>query len=637
MATAIAGTSGSPPGNLALPTTIEATRVAVGLPQPVFVAAPAGDLAHLFVVEKAGQIELLDLATNTLAPTPFLDLSGAVATAGEQGLLGLAFHPSYTTNGRLFVYLSNTAGDTEVREYHASADRAHADSASGRLILGVGQPDGLSNHKGGWIGFGPDGDLYIATGDGGGAGDPSGSGQDVGSLLGKMLRIDVDGGDAFPADPSRNYAIPPDNPFASGGGAPELWAWGLRNPWRASFDRATGELWIGDVGQDRFEEINLGAKGANYGWNLLEGASSFTPGADAAGLTPPLFAYGHELGIAVTGGYVYRGPGDALHGVYVFADFGSGRVFALARGTDGTAAADEITDRLAFEPGARLNSPTSFGEDAQGRLYVVDFDGEVFRLVPHATKVAAALGTPHDFTGDGSADLLWQDASGPAAIWSLSGLTVLATGIAGSDPGPSWHVIGARDFDADGRADILWQNDDGRAAVWIMNGTQLVSGELAGPNPGPTWHARGAHDFDGDGRADILWQHDDGQAAVWIMNGTQLVGSAAVGPNPGSSWRVRGAGDFDGDGRADILWQHDDGQAAVWTMNGLRLVSGAPAGPNPGPTWHAIAAYDVNADGQADIAWQNEDGQAAVWLMSGAQLLASGAVGANPGSSWLLT
>mgnify|MGYP001174004085 FL=1 len=405
MGTTMASASASSQGAAVLPATIAATRVAAGLSQPLFATVPAGDPAHLFVVEKTGRIELLDLATNTRAPEPFLDLSGTVATAGEQGLLGLAFHPGYAANGRFFVYLTNEAGDTEVREYHASADLARADPESGRLVLGIDQPDGLSNHKGGWIGFGPDGDLYVATGDGGGAGDPSGNGQNTGSLLGKMLRVDVDGGDAFPADPARNYAIPPDNPFASGGGgAPEVWAWGLRNPWRASFDRATGELWIGDVGQSRFEEIDLGAQGANYGWNRFEGPAPFAPGADAAGLTPPLFAYGRDLGTAVTGGFVYRGPGDALQGAYVFADFGSGRVFALVRGGDGPAAASvtEITDRLAFEPGTRLDHPASFGEDAQGRLYVVDFDGEVFRLTPHAGTDGTARGGGSDMPDGGA-------------------------------------------------------------------------------------------------------------------------------------------------------------------------------------------------------------------------------------------
>jgi glucose/arabinose dehydrogenase len=368
-----------------LPATIEAVRVAAGLSQPLFATAPAGDPARLFVVEKAGRIGLLDLATNTLAPAPFLDLSGTLATLGEQGLLGLAFHPGYATNRRFFVNLTNAAGDTEIHEYRVSADPARADPASARLVLGIDQPAGLSNHKGGWIGFGPDGALYVATGDGGGTGDPSGNGQNTRSLLGKMLRLQVDGGDAFPDDPSRNYAIPPDNPFASGGaGAPEVWAWGLRNPWRAAFDRATGALWIGDVGQERFEEIDLGAKGANYGWNRFEGPVPFLPGVEAAGLTPPLFAYGREVGTTVTGGYIYRGPGDALQGTYVFADFGSGRVFSLARRADGAAAVTDLTDRLAFEPGAQLNRPVSFGEDALGRLYVVDFDGEVFRLTPRA-------------------------------------------------------------------------------------------------------------------------------------------------------------------------------------------------------------------------------------------------------------
>jgi glucose/arabinose dehydrogenase len=365
-------------------TTIDAVRVTTGLSKPLFATAPSGDLAHLFIVEKGGQIELLDLTTNTLAQTPFLDVSGAVATVGEEGLLGLAFHPGFATNGRLFIYLSNLAGDTEIREYHVSADPSRVDPVNSQLVLGIDQPDGLSNHKGGWIGFGPDGDLYIATGDGGGAGDPFGNGQNAGSLLGKMLRVNVDSGDTFPTDPSRNYAIPSDNPFALGGGAPEIWAWGLRNPWRASFDRATGELWIGDVGEGRFEEIDLGAKGANYGWNLFEGLVPFTSGTSAAGLTLPLFSYSHDLGTAVTGGYVYRGPGNALQGTYVFADFGSGRVFALERGIDGTAAVSDITGWLAFESGTHLNSPTTFGEDAQGQLYVADYDGAVFRLTPRS-------------------------------------------------------------------------------------------------------------------------------------------------------------------------------------------------------------------------------------------------------------
>ncbi|MDO9713612.1 PQQ-dependent sugar dehydrogenase [Paracraurococcus lichenis] len=413
----------------ALPVTIEALRVSTRLSEPLFATAPASDPAHLFVVEKGGRIESLDLATGTLAPSPFLDLSGTISTAGEEGLLGLAFHPDFGANGRFFVYLSNTIGDTEVREYRTLAgDPSHADPASGRLVLGIDQPDGLSNHKGGWIGFGPDVNLYIGTGDGGGAGDPFGNAQNTGSLLGKMLRIDVDGPDAYPADLARNYAIPEDNPFIAGGGAPEVWDWGLRNPWRASFDRVTGELWIGDVGQSTSEEIDLGVRGANYGWNRFEGSAPYLPGAvaDASGLTPPVFAYGRDLGFAVTGGYVYRGPGETLQGAYVFADFGSGHVFALTRDSGAGATVKNLTNQLLFAPGQQLNAPSSFGEDALGHLYAVDFDGDVFRLVPHGGSVPGSAG-----------DVLFDSTFYLAANPDVAQ--------AGVDPREHYHLFGWRE------------------------------------------------------------------------------------------------------------------------------------------------------------------------------------------------
>jgi glucose/arabinose dehydrogenase len=443
-ADALAGTPGvdlilgfDPDGPTNQVATIEAVRVAAGLSQPVFATAPPDDPDRLVVVERAGRIQTLDLRTGTVAPTPFLDLSGQVATAGEQGLLGLAFHPAYAANGRFYVYLSNLAGDSEIREYRAAAgDPNRADPASERLILRIDQPDAFANHKGGWIGFGPDGMLYIATGDGGDAGDPFGNGQNPNALLGKILRLDVGGADVFPADPARDYAIPPDNPFVAGGGAPENWALGLRNPWRASFDRATDTMWIGDVGQNRFEEIDLGAAGANYGWNLVEGFAPFAAAAAPAGLTPPLFAYGRELGGSITGGYVYRGPEDGLHGTYLFADFVSGRVLSLTRDAAGAPAVVERTGQLAFVSGGALNSPVSFGEDAEGRLYVVDIDGEVFRLTPRA--LVADLGD--QLEGGEGADRLYAGAghdvvlggAGADRLFGMAGDDALAGG-PGSD------------------------------------------------------------------------------------------------------------------------------------------------------------------------------------------------------------
>jgi hypothetical protein len=242
--------------------------------------------------------------------------------------------------------------------------------------------------------------------------------------------------------------------------------------------------------------------------------------------------------------------------------------------------------------------------------------------------------TRSDFDGDGKADILWQNDSGQAAVWLMDGTNLAGSGLAGSNPGPTWHVKGAGDFDGDGKADILWQNDSGQAALWTMNGTNLLNGGPIGSNPGPTWHVTSAGDFDVDGKADILWQNDSGQASVWLMSGPNLTSSGLVGGNPGPSWHVKGAGDFDGDGKSDVLWQNDSGQAAIWTMNGTNLLGGGPVGSNPGPTWHVVGAGDFDADGKADILWQNDSGQAAIWLMNGTNLTGSGLVGGNPGPTW---
>jgi glucose/arabinose dehydrogenase len=239
------------------------TRVASGLASPVFLTSPPGDTARAFIVESAatstsGRIRILNLPGNTLEATPYLTVSG-IAAGGEQGLLGLAFHPSFATNGRFYVNYTDAAGDTRIVRYQANVPymtSTTADAASAQLVLFVDQP--FSNHNGGWLGFGPDGYLYCALGDGGSAGDPGNRAQTISNmLLGKMLRLDVNGADAFPGDPNKNYAIPPTNPFVGVTGDDEIWAFGLRNPWRNGFDRATGELYIGDVGQNAWEEIDV--------------------------------------------------------------------------------------------------------------------------------------------------------------------------------------------------------------------------------------------------------------------------------------------------------------------------------------------------------------------------------------------
>jgi glucose/arabinose dehydrogenase len=358
------------------------------LQRPVFVTAPAGDQERLFIVEQhTGRIRILRLANDSLDPTPFLEITD-LPTGNEQGLLGLAFHPKFATNGTFFVNLTAPGGAfnrgvTEVRRYRVSADPDVADPSSATKVITFDQP--FTNHNGGWIEFGPrDGFLYVAAGDGGNANDPGNRAQNLRELLGKLLRIDVDGDD-FPGDANRHYRIPPGNPFVNRPDArPEIWAFGLRNPWRCSFDRQTANLYIADAGQAKFEEINFqpasSTGGENYGWRLKEGnlVTQLDP-LDAQRLVDPIHEYSHDDGLAIIGGYVYRGNGiPGLAGTYFFADH-TGRAWSLR--FDGTLVS-EFTERTAeLFPADGPQGISSFGEDAAGELYITDvFDGTVHRV-----------------------------------------------------------------------------------------------------------------------------------------------------------------------------------------------------------------------------------------------------------------
>jgi hypothetical protein len=293
------------------------------------------------------------------------------------------------------------SGDTEVRRYRVSPDNANlADAASRTGVLAIDQPAGLSNHKAGWMGFGEDGYLYVAVGDGGGGGDPLETGQNINDLLGNILRIDIRG-DSF-TDPARNYAVPADNPFVGRAGADEVFAFGLRNPWRNSFDRWLGDFYIADVGQNLWEEINLGRRGANYGWDVREGPAPFEAGTLTGGAADePIHVYGRDVGSSVTGGYVYRGPSEGLQGRYFFADFPTGRMFTLH--FDGAAwVREDRTGQIVTDVGA-INLPSSFGEDGRGDLYVVDLDGDVFRLTP----IVVSGDQGNVINGGGGADVLF--------------------------------------------------------------------------------------------------------------------------------------------------------------------------------------------------------------------------------------
>jgi len=341
--------------------------IADGLSNPLYLTAPAGD-PRSFVVEQPGRVRIVE--DGQLIDTPFLDITDRVRSGGERGLLGLAFHPDYASNGYFYASYTDDSGDTRIERYSVTGDPSVADPASAKLVLAVDQPFG--NHNGGLISFGPDGMLYVGLGDGGSGGDPLGHGQNRNTLLGALLRIDVDGGDPF--------AIPADNPFAADPEARgEIWAYGLRNPWRFAFDREAGTLYIADVGQNRWEEVNVVPadwSGANYGWNVMEGAHCFaTDPCDSGDLVLPAIEYGHGEGCSVTGGYVYRGQAiPAIRGHYFYSDYCAG--FLRSFQFDGAVAGDERQ----WDVGD-VGNVLSFGEDADGELYVLSGNGRVYRLV----------------------------------------------------------------------------------------------------------------------------------------------------------------------------------------------------------------------------------------------------------------
>lgn len=353
----------------------------------VFVTGAPGDNGFVYALRKdVGNIIRINSVTG--AQSTYLDIPTAqFSSGGEKGVLGLAFHPGYQTNGRFFVYLTDLAGNIELREYHrSSGNPSTADAGTFKTILTIPHPNSI-NHYGGSLAFGPDGDLYVSVGDGGGVGDPTGNAQNLGVLLGKVLRIDVDGDD-FPADATRNYSIPADNPFAGPTpGANEIWSYGLRNPWRISFDSATGDLYIADVGQTLREEVDFEAAGSaggrNYGWSYREGTlpGPTVPPSPPIPFTDPIFDYPRDVGHSITGGYVYHGPAAGLHGAYIFGDFITRKLLSL-RVVNGVA--EDVADRTSQVVGVSLNVISSFGTDNAGNLYVVNLEGPIHRLAPGA-------------------------------------------------------------------------------------------------------------------------------------------------------------------------------------------------------------------------------------------------------------
>jgi glucose/arabinose dehydrogenase len=643
-----------PDGPQSQASAILATRVATGLTQPLFAGAPPGDISRLFIVEKTGEIKILDLASGQVLATPFLDLSGQVDAAGERGLLGLAFDPNFANNGFLYVDVSNPNGNTDIRRYHIDSSNPNVvDPASATPILSINQST-FSNHKGGWLGFGPEGDLYISVGDGGGQGNPLHTGQDINSLLGKILRIDVHGDD-FPADPTRNYHVPADNPFVGQAGAAEIFAFGLRNPWRPSFDRLLGNFYIADVGENTWEEIDLGQKGANYGWNAYEGPVPF-PGGDpvsnAGPLVFPIYSYDHSVGHSITGGYVYRGPSKALQGQYFFADFVFGKVFTL-RFDGSTWVATDRTAQITTNFGA-INNPSSFGEDARGNLYLVDFDGDVFKLTPtvgsdfkdSTFELAAFAPTAGgwssqnlyprelvDVNGDGKADIVGFSSAGVYVSLATGGGQFASAAFELPAFGPNaggWYTQNSypralADVNGDGKADIVGFSSAGVYVSLAIGGGQFAmpAFELGnfGPNAGG-WSSQDTYprelaDVTGDGTADIVGFGDAGVYVSRAMGGGQFaaptfeLGAFGVSAGGWSSQNTypRMLADIEGSGMADIVG---------FGYNGVYVSRNLGNGHFAAPTfelanfgvgaggWSSQNTYprelaDVNGDGMADI------------------------------------
>jgi uncharacterized protein (TIGR03437 family) len=517
---------------------IQLTKVAGGFAQPTHIAGAGDASGRLFVVEQAGRIRIV--RNGTVAATPFLDITDRVRCCGEQGLLSVAFPPGYPAKPHFYVYYTALTGDVTVSRFGLGANADTADPASETVILTVSHRQ-YQNHNGGQLVFGPDGYLYVGTGDGGGGGDPLGNAQNTNALLGKILRLDVEGGAA-------TYSIPPGNPFASQAGRRgEIWAYGLRNPWRFSFDRTTGDLYIGDVGQNLYEEVDVqpaaSAGGQNYGWNRMEGLHCYQAACDTSGLTLPVTEYTHDGGnCSITGGFVYRGTQyPAVAGTYLYADYCSGRIWAMTRVSGVWLSAQVLASGLNI---------SSFGQDDTGELYLADQGhGDIYHIEGPAPAVGIGAVVNAASFAPGLA---------PGALASVFGVgLVRAAGIVNAPPAPLPVELDGVSVEVNGTPAPL-------LAVARVNGLEQINFQI------PFETALGTTSF--------VVKNGAASSAVFQAKTTAV--APALFTTDGSHAAAQHGTDYrpiaEGDGAAA-------GEAILLYGTGLGPVSNAPATGGPAP------------------------------------------------------